>query len=114
GGGAGHYAMYMKQAIRPMYECRNDLDIFTDLAARVGINDYNDKTEEQWLRALTAKAIDDFDSFRENGVARFAPPEDAVAFARQIRDPDNHKFTTPSGKIEVYSTVLAATPNYYG
>jgi anaerobic dimethyl sulfoxide reductase subunit A len=112
--GAGHYAIYMKQAIQPMYECRNDLDIFADLAARVGINDYNDKSDEQWLRELTAGAIDDFEAFRENGVARFAAPADAVAFAAQIRDPDNHKFSTPSGKIEVYSTLLAAKPDYYG
>ncbi len=112
--GAGHYAIYMKQAIQPMYECRNDLDIFADLAARVGINDYNDKTEEQWLRELTADAIDDFETFRESGVARFAPPKDAVAFAAQIRDPENHKFTTPSGKIEIYSMPLAAKPDYYG
>jgi anaerobic dimethyl sulfoxide reductase subunit A len=112
--GAGHYAIYMKQAIQPMYECRNDLDIFADLAARVGINDYNDKSDEQWLRELTAGAIDDFEKFRDNGVARFAAPADAVAFAAQIRDPDNHKFSTPSGKIEVYSTLLAAKPDYYG
>jgi anaerobic dimethyl sulfoxide reductase subunit A len=112
--GAGHYAIYMKQAIQPMYECRNDLDIFSDLAARVGINDYNDKSEEQWLRALTAGAIDDFEAFRDAGVARFPPPEDAVAFAKQIRDPDNHRFTTPSGRIEVYSTVLADKPDFYG
>ena len=39
--GAGHYAIFMKQAIQPMYECRNDIDIFADLAARVGINDYS-------------------------------------------------------------------------
>jgi anaerobic dimethyl sulfoxide reductase subunit A len=114
--GAGHYAIYMKQALQPMYECRNDLDIFADLARRVGIEDYNDKTEEQWLRELTADAVGDFEAFRDNGVARFAAPapEDAVAFARQIRDPENHKFTTPSGKIEVYSMALAAKPDYYG
>src|SRR5262249_22854469 len=43
--GAGHYAIFMKQAVQPMYECRNDMDIFADLAARVGINDFNDKSE---------------------------------------------------------------------
>jgi anaerobic dimethyl sulfoxide reductase subunit A len=104
----------MKRAIAPMYECRNDLDIFAELAVRVGINDYSDRTEEQWLRELTAGAIDDFEAFAENGVARFAPPEDAVAFARQIRDPENHRFTTPSGRIEIYSTTLAAKPDFYG
>ncbi len=112
--GAGHYAIYMKQAIQPMGECRNDIDIFTDLAQRVGIGDYNDKNEEAWLRELTRDAVDDFDSFAENGVARFAAPKDAVAFAAQIRDPDNHRFSTPSGRIEIYSLAMAARPDPYG
>src|SRR3984957_5080967 len=70
--GAQHYAIFMRQAIAPMYECRND-----------------------------------FDAFVKEGVARFPAPEDAVAFAREIRDPENHRFSTPSGWIEIYSTVLA-------
>ncbi len=112
--GAGHYAIYMAQAIEPMYECRNDIDIFADLAARVGIAGYNDKTEEAWLRELTKDAVDDFDAFAGEGLARFAPPRDSVAFAAQIRDPERHKFNTPSGKIEIYSTSLAAKPDPYG
>ena len=112
--GAGHYAIYMRQAIEPMYECRNDIDIFSELARRVGIEGYNGKTEAEWLRVLTADAVDDFDKFAEQGVARFPAPRDAVAFAAQIRDPERHKFATPSGKIEVYSTVLASNPNPYG
>jgi anaerobic dimethyl sulfoxide reductase subunit A len=104
----------MTQAIAPMYECRNDRAIFADLAARLGINDYDDKTEEQWLRDLTKDAVDDFEAFREAGVARFAAPKDAVAFADQIRDPDTHRFTTPSGKIEIYSMAMAAKPDRCG
>ena len=42
-----------------------------------------DPSSPQWLRDLTKDAVDDFDSFREAGVARFAPPKDAVAFADQ-------------------------------
>ncbi len=112
--GAGHYAIYMRQAIEPMYECRNDIDIFNDLARRVGISGYNDKSESQWLQDLTADAVDDFQAFTARGVARFPQPADAVAFARQIRDPARHAFSTPSGKIEVYSLTLAANPNPYG
>jgi len=112
--GAGHYAIFMRQAIEPMYECRNDIDIFTDLADRLGIEGYNGKTETEWLRALTAKAIGDFDAFREQGVARFPPPRDAVAFAAQIREPETNRFSTPSGKIEVYAMALAAKPDPYG
>ena len=110
--GAGHYAIYMRQAIEPMNECRNDLDIFDDLSRRVGINGYNDKSEDAWLREFTADSIDDFDAFAQQGVARFSAPDDAMAFAKQIRD--GRPFATPTGKIEVYSTVLADNPNPYG
>ncbi len=112
--GAGHYAIFMKQAIAPMYECRNDIDIFADLARRVGITGYNDKTEDEWLRELTRDAIDDFDTFAEKGLARLPAPDDAVAFAREIREPERHPFTTPSGKIEIYSMAIAAKPDPYG
>jgi anaerobic dimethyl sulfoxide reductase subunit A len=112
--GALHYAIYMRQAIQPMYECRNDIDIFTDLAGRLGIAGYCDKTESEWLRELTSDAIDDFDAFAEQGVARFPAPEDAVAFAKEIREPERYKFSTPSGKIEIYSMALAANPDPYG
>ena len=112
--GALHYAIFMKRAIEPMYECRNDIDIFADLARRVGVVGYNDKSELDWLRELTKDAVDDFHAFVEQGVARFPGPPDAVAFAKQIRDPENHKFSTPSGKIEIYSMAIAEKPDPYG
>ena len=112
--GAGHYAIFMQKAIEPVGECRNDLDICTELARRLGIQGYNDKTEEAWLRELTRDTIDDFGTFRASGLARLPAPDDAVAFAREIRDPDRHPFTTPSGKIEIYSMAIAANPDPYG
>jgi anaerobic dimethyl sulfoxide reductase subunit A len=104
----------MRQALEPAAECRNDLDICAAIAARLGIEGYNDKTEEAWLRELTSDTIDDFETFRARGLARLPAPDDAVAFAREIRDPDRYPFTTPSGKIEIYSTTLAARPDPYG
>ncbi len=112
--GAGHYAIFMRQAIEPMYECRHDIDIFTDLAERLGIEGYNGKTEMEWLREFSGGVIDDFDAFHDQGVARFPKPKDAVAFAAQIREPDLHRFKTPTGKIEIYSTSMAGKPDYYG
>ncbi|HYE91483.1 MAG TPA: molybdopterin dinucleotide binding domain-containing protein, partial [Terriglobales bacterium] len=112
--GGGHYVFYMKQAVTPTDECRNDLDICADLAKRLGIDGYNDKSEEQWLRELSEDVIDDFETFRAQGLARLPAPEDAVAFAKQIRDPENHPFTTPSGKIEIYATRLAENQNLCG
>jgi anaerobic dimethyl sulfoxide reductase subunit A len=112
--GAGHYVIYMKQALPPAGECRNDLDICAALAERLGMAGYSGKSEEEWLRELTRETIDDFETFRERGLARLPRPDDAVAFAREIRDPERHRFTTPSGKIEIYSQALASTPDPYG
>ena len=109
--GAGHYAIFMQQAIQPMYECRNDIDIFADLAARLGI----DGLQRQDRDGVAARAD------RRRGRRLSTPSwsrasrasrrrEDAVAFAAQIRDPERHQFTTPSGKIEIYSMALAAKP----
>ena len=112
--GGGHYAIFMNKAVEPAGECRNDIDICADLARRLGIDGYDERTEEEWLRHLSADAIDDFDTFREKGLARMPAPEDAVAFARETRDPERHPFSTPSGKIEIYATRLAENPSPCG
>ena len=94
--GAGHYAIFMKQALEPMYECRNDIDILADLAERVGLEGYNDKSELEWLKDFTKSRVDDFDAFMEEGVARFPAPEDAVAFAKQDSRSGEPQVLTPS------------------
>ena len=37
-----------------------------------------------------------------------------MAFAREIRDPETHPFSTPSGKIEIYATRLAENQSLCG
>ena len=111
--GALHYAIFMKQAIPPMGECRNDFDICADLATRLGIEGYNGKTEEQWLREFCEGSdVDDFDRFRETGLARLPAGADAVAYAAEVRG--EKPFSTPSGRIEIYSPALAKDPNPCG
>jgi anaerobic dimethyl sulfoxide reductase subunit A len=112
--GAGHYAIYMKQAIEPLGECRDDIDIFSALAKRLGIEGYNPKSEQEWLRELTEGVVDDFDTFSERGLARFPPPKNAVAFADFVQDPVRNPLSTSSGKIEIYSTAISENPNPYG
>lgn len=113
--GIGNYAIFMNKAIEPMYESRDDLAICTELAKRLGIQGYNDKSEIEWLKEFCKNTkIDDFDAFRANGVARLPDPDDFVAFAAQIRDPENNRFETPSGKIEIYSSTLAENPDFNG
>ncbi len=113
--GAGHYVIFMRQAIEPMYECRNDVDICADLAARLGLEGYKRVDDVEWLREICAGTdIDDFDAFRERGLARLPAPDEPVAFADEVRDPAGHPFSTPSGKIEIYSTSIAANPDPHG
>jgi anaerobic dimethyl sulfoxide reductase subunit A len=112
--GAGHFAIYMRQAVEPPGECRHDIDIFAELSRRLDIDGYNERTEEAWLRDFAEPAIGDFERFKEEGVARLPAPADAVAFADFIRDPDAKPLATPSGKIEIYSTALGEQPDPYG
>ena len=104
----GHYALYANKAIEPMYETKNDLDIFTELATRMGISGYNDKTEDEWLRLFAAKhGIPDYDDFKANGFYKLETPEPHVAFQNQIKDPAQYPFPTPSGKIEIFCQRIA-------
>jgi len=68
-----------------------------------------------WLREFCASTeIDDLEAFREQGLARLRAPDEAVAVAREVRDPPQHPFSTPSGKIEVDSTGIAVNPSMCG
>lgn len=104
----GHYALFANKAIEPMYESKSDLEIFTELAAKMGISGYNDKTEDEWLRFIAAKhGIPDYDAFKASGFYRFDTPEPYVAFQDEIKDPDRYPFPTPSGKIEIFCQRIA-------
>ena len=105
----GPYCIYMNKAIDPMPETRSDLAIFTDLAHRLGVEGYNDRSAQQWLKEFLDATLDfpDQNKFRQQGVHRVALNEPWVAFKEQIEDPARHPFATPSGRIEIYSHKIA-------
>ena len=110
---SGPYYNHLNRAIDPLYESKTDFEIAIELAPRLGIHDFNDKTEDEWLRQFvaiapdTADEITDYDKFKREAVHRVTIPEPIVAFKKQIEDPENNPFLTPSGKIEIYSQRLA-------
>lgn len=114
---SGPYYMYINKVIEPPGECKSDFEIACELAPRVGIHDYNDKTEDEWLRLFVslapdmAKDIPDYDKFRSEGIHRVKLPQPIVAFREQIEDPEKNPFPTPSGKIEIYSQRAAEINN---
>ncbi|MFC2052486.1 molybdopterin-dependent oxidoreductase [Chloroflexota bacterium] len=110
----GPYYVYSNKVIDSLYESKSDFEIAAELAPRLGISNYSDKTEDEWLRGIFEAVampghidIADYEEFKRKGVYKTRLAEPAIAFREQILDPKNHPFPTPSGKIEIYSQQLA-------
>ncbi|MFC2062867.1 molybdopterin-dependent oxidoreductase [Chloroflexota bacterium] len=103
---------YRKKAIKPMGECKSQLEIASLLASRLGISGFYTKSEDEHLREMTENSeIRSYKQFKKEGVYRIDMPEPYVAFKKQIEDPRNNPFLTPSGKIEIYSQQWANLNN---
>ena len=99
---------YRDRIVEPLGETRSPLDVARALAERLGLADYDDKTDDEWLdKILSASEIPDHEAFKKAGVYKIKLPKSKVAFSQEISDPENHPFPTPSGKIEIYSQMVA-------
>jgi anaerobic dimethyl sulfoxide reductase subunit A len=109
----GPYLIHASQVIEPLSDVRSDLAIFTELASRLGVNDYNTKSDEEWIREFVdaTPELSSFEAFKRKGVHRIRLDEPWIAFRKEIEDQENHAFLTPSGKIEIYSERLANMNN---
>jgi anaerobic dimethyl sulfoxide reductase subunit A len=97
------------KVIDPLGESKSYFEIVTKLAPRLGLSEFPGKTEEELLRELIegTKEIPNHDEFWKNGSYRLKRARPVVVFEKQIRDPANNPFPTPSGKIEIYSQRIA-------
>ncbi|ELQ6218692.1 dimethylsulfoxide reductase subunit A [Cronobacter dublinensis] len=110
------YVIFADRAIAPRFECRTIYDITSTLAARMGVGDIftEGRTQEGWLRHLYAQSrraipeLPDFDTFRKQGIFKLRDPQGHhVAYQAFRENPTANPLTTPSGKIEIYSSALA-------
>ncbi len=115
---AGSAIIAMKKVVDPVFESRNDYDIFAAIAAKLGKEkEFTEgKSEMDWVQsfydaALTqAKAkkiaMPEFDAFWSGtGVVEFpvTSGKDFVRYAKFREDPLLEPLGTPSGLIEIYS-----------
>lgn len=122
-GGASRdrFLLAMHKLVEPYAEARNDYAIFADLAERLGDRDAftEGRTEAEWLAKawdeITAKLArrginpPEFREFWEEGYFQMPePPAPYVMFEAWRRDPGAHRLATPSGRIELYSAMVAA------
>ncbi|EPE1851738.1 dimethylsulfoxide reductase subunit A [Cronobacter dublinensis] len=110
------YVIFADRAIAPRFECRTIYNITSALAARMGVGDTftEGRTQEGWLRHLYAQSrraipeLPDFDTFRKQGIFKLRDPQGHhVAYQAFRENPTANPLTTPSGKIEIYSSALA-------
>lgn len=107
----GNYLFYSGQAIAPMYQSRNDYDIFWDLATRLGFGDKfsTGRTADQWIEHLIDEsAVDDPEMFRQTGIFDGGDHQ-RVGLSAFVADPQAHPLSTPSGKIQIASETYAQT-----
>jgi biotin/methionine sulfoxide reductase len=111
----------MKPVAAPFGEARDDYAIFSELADRLGTYQpfTEGRTVRQWLEHLyeptrTALAEMDlpapsFDAFwASDGLTMPQQPDDGGRLRSFRSDPAAHPLSTPSGKIEIFSTAIAS------
>lgn len=109
----------MRSAVAPVGAARNDYDILSELAGRLGVGAAftEGRDEAAWLRHLYAAwrkrlgalhlEVPDFDEFWAAGQVELpATTGSHVLFEAFRRDPDAHRLATPSGRIELFSTTI--------
>ena len=109
----GAYNIVMEKAVAPPAEARSDLAIFTELASRLGIEGFNDKTDEAWLNEFVSKTpgLPSYDVLKGEKIHLTKRDKPMVAFRKQIQEPEKAPFPTPSGKIEIYSRKIERMGN---
>jgi biotin/methionine sulfoxide reductase len=119
--GRDRFMIAMKRAIDRVGEARDDYAIFTSLAERLGVKHaYTEgRTPMSWLRHLydaageRARGFDlrlpSFEAFWSEGYVELPPPKEPPVMLKAYRaDPAANKLPTPSGKIEIFSSTIAA------
>lgn len=120
GSSRDRYIFAMHQAIAPQHHARNDVDIFSELAERLGYGDdfTQGRSERDWLAMMyqqcrerqgdTGQAWPDFEAFWRQGYVEIPMDDKPFVFFEAFRDnPEQHALKTPSGKIELFSETLA-------
>lgn len=111
--------LFMSAAMPPFGEARDDYDILSGLARRLGTHAAftEGRDAEGWLRHIwggcqaTAQehgfALQPFDDFRETGLFNVPNSDDRrIQFADLIADPDGAPLNTRSGRIEIRSGAI--------
>ena len=111
----GHYILCSNKVTQPLFGCRTEYDWLSDVAKRLGLWDKwseGRKRHTEWLEHLYSNLrksipeLPEYSIFKQKGGYTYENSPPYIAYEAQIRDPENNKFATPSGKIEIFSKRL--------
>jgi biotin/methionine sulfoxide reductase len=113
------YVFAMPKILEPLHRARNDFDIFTELAKRLGIEKAftEGRTIDNWMShayeifrknaRVCGVDLPNFESFWAAGYVEIPPPDkDFILYSFFRKDPMSSPLRTPSGKIEIYSQTI--------
>ncbi|MCE5194551.1 MAG: molybdopterin-dependent oxidoreductase [Nitrospiraceae bacterium] len=98
---AVHYYLQLQQkVIEPMYEAKPEIEVYGEIAKRLGFGKYFEKTTEEWLEILlnnpNATELKGITLAKlKQGACRINVPDPYIGWA-------DKKFLTDSGRIEFY------------
>ncbi len=106
----GAYAI-LNKAIEPLGESKSQLQICEAIASELGITDYNDRSDEEWVRSMVTKLSEEvefpsYNILRKRGIHRLKFGKSTPVAKKELEDPEQKSFPTPSGKIEIYSQII--------
>lgn len=106
--GTASYLILSEKLIEPEFERRSDYDWLREVAAKLGIeNEFSQgRDEKAWIEhiweqtrlAMPDENLPDFATLQKTRQHLFKSAP-FIAFEDNIRDPENHPFPTPSGKM---------------
>lgn len=99
------WAMFNQPAIEPLGESKSDVEIMTLLAKKTGVEQYWDKTDEEWLREFVGTdhpAWEDFDWDRDMVEQGIYGRSDAV-YDPAIVYENGSGYKTATGRFEFYT-----------
>lgn len=113
--GTASYLILSEKLIEPEFERRTDYDWLREVARKLGVEaEFSQgRDEKQWVEhiweqtrlAMPDEQLPDFATLQKTRRHLFKSAPH-IAFEENIRDPQNHPFPTPSGKIEIFSKRL--------
>lgn len=113
----GDFLGFARQVVEPLGECRLEYDWLGEVAEKLGLWKVftEGRTADQWLEYLYSDLrkreteLPPYEDFSQGGVYRYQNNPRFIAFENECRDPEQHPFPTPSGKIELFSETVYRT-----